>query len=453
MAFAALDEMAKRWLAGEEALKTQPKRLKGSKPLPQAPKTNVHTKPTIEVVNGALSAFMQLPLRFDQKLQSMQKILQWAGRFGIKPNVYTYNILMALYVEAGDYPTIFKLLRQMEHEGIEGDLATYTTIIRAAFSGQRFDNLSQSQQANRILAIFAELEKGGVKLSDRLYSIAIDRLLKAYGNISAARTVIDHMSARNISPEPAVYASLITHYFQESPPNIEAVDGLLLRVFGPPRARTDKYFFDRVIEGYATHGEVGKMMSVLARMSSHGNQPGYRALTSIVKALVDAGDWERARLIVRDVQNGEGVARSGITGGRVLEQQFFRMIEQLGLNVTEPLAGEHLRPWATEPATLGAQDRAEGLASEDDYGQVPQGNQYGAPRDPYAQQQQSGHHGQEQGLQDVKFAWPADSEDLSQRREEGPVADADFEHGINEGFLSDEPEPEWGQEWKRKESG
>jgi hypothetical protein len=276
------------------------------------------------------------------------------------PTIYSWHI------EAGDYPTVFKLLRQMEREGIEGDLATYTTIVRAAFSSQRFDNLSQSQQANRILAIFAELEKGGVKLTDRLYSIAIDRLLKAYGNISAARTVIDHMSARKISPEPAVYASLITHYFQESPPNIEAVDGLLLRVFGPPRARTDKYFFDRVIEGYATHGEVGKMMGVLARMSSHGNTPGYRALTSIVKALADAGDWERARLIVRDLQNGEGVAKSAITGGRVLEQQFFRMVEQLGLNVTEPLAGEHLRPRAAHSMTLGAQESA-------------------APHDPYAQ--------------------------------------------------------------------
>jgi pentatricopeptide repeat protein len=425
MAFAAMDEMGNRWLAAEKAIQDRPKLLKGRKPPSPAPKTNVCAKPTVEVINGALSAFVQKngprDLRFEQKLQSMQKILQWAGQFDVKPNTYTYNILIQLYIGAGDYPTTFKLLKQMEQEGVEGDLVTHTMLIRAAFNNQKFDSLSESEQADRILTLFSELEAGGLKLNDRVYSITIDRLLKVYSNFSAARTLIEHMTSRNISPEPAVYASLITHYFQESPPNIEAVDSLMLQIFGPPRARTDKFFFDRVLEGYATCGEIGRMMSVLARMSSHGNLPGYRALTSVVRALAAAGDWERARMVVKDVQNGEGVAKGGVTGGRELESKFFSTVQQLGGNLTEALAGEHLR--AAKPVRLGQLEKAGELADVD-------------PEAATAADW-SGVSGIDHNLETAGIA---DIEEPTHRRQEVVDADEEYVHAEHAGYLSDEPE-------------
>ena len=437
-AFAAMDEMGNKWLATENAIQNPPKRLKGHKPLPSGPKENIYAKPTVEVINGALSAFVQKSgqrdLRFEQKLQSMQKILQWAGQFDVKPNTYTYNILIQLYIGAGDYPTTYKLLKQMEQEGLEGDLVTHTMLIRAAFNSQKFDNLSESEQADRILTLFSELEAGGLKLTDRVYSITIDRLLKVYGNFDAARKVIGHMTSRNISAEPAVYASLITHYFQQEPPNIEAVDSLMLQIFGPPRARTDKYLFDRVLEGYATCGEVGKMMSVIARMSSHGKLPGYRALTFVVQALADAGDWERARMVVRDVQNGEGVAKGGVTGGAALESSFFWTVQQLGGGrLTEALAGEHLR--SVKPVNLGDMVRAgemadvEGTAAAADW---------------------SGMGGLDKTLE---AAGTADDEHLDERRQEVVEADDEHVHAEHAGYLSDELEQQERKEPKREENG
>lgn len=366
-AFNALDEMGKKWLSAEKVIKHPQKRGKGAKKVPSNTKlVNSFTKPSIEVINGAISALVQIPeqgLRFPRKVDFTHKVLQWAGNFDIKPDARTYNILIQLYLNAGDYPTTFKLLRQMEKEGLEGDLATHTMLIRAAFDNQKFDDLSNTEQADRILKLFSELESGGLKLNTYVYSSTIDRLLKQYGNFTAVRAVMDHMRSRNLVVSPHIYTSLATHYFQQDPPDIQAVDSLLMQIFGPPRAPTDKILFDRVIEGYAIHGEVGKMMSVLTRMSAHGKLPGWRALTAVVRALAEAGDWERARLVVRDVQMGEGVAKGGVTGGMPGQRAFFAVVRELGGGLEETLAGEYLRRRpANIEAAMSEQSAAEGAA-------------------------------------------------------------------------------------------
>lgn len=343
--FAALDEMGTRWLSAEEAIKkTSPSRnSKGDRTLSATTKVvNICTKPSVEVINGAISALVQprQSLRLEKRIDFVHKVLQWGGNFDIRPDVRTYNTLIQLYLNAGDYSTTFKILRQMEKEGMEGDVATHNMLIRAAFNNQKFDNMSPTQQAERVLHLFEELEKGGLKLNAYVYSSTIDRLLKQYSNFVAVRIVVDHMLSRKLVPSPQIYTSLITHYFREDPPSIVAADSLVTQIFSNPRATTDKILFDRIVEGYADHGEVGKMMSVLARMSKHGKLPGWQALMSVVRALVKAGDHERARLVVKDVQLGEGVAKGGITGGEHGQREFFALIRGLSLGLEQPSAEE-----------------------------------------------------------------------------------------------------------------
>jgi hypothetical protein len=73
------------------------------------------------------------------------------------------------------------------------------------------------------------------------------------------------------------------------------------------------------------------MMSVLTRMSKLGHHPSFRALTTVIRALVEAGDADRARFIVRDVRRGEGIATGGVTGAFNDESHFLRIADQLGL--------------------------------------------------------------------------------------------------------------------------
>ncbi|KAF2793699.1 hypothetical protein K505DRAFT_305303 [Melanomma pulvis-pyrius CBS 109.77] len=334
--FAALDQMGKKWIVAETAIKSPPKT--GNKKLPKVT-INHSTKPSIEVVNGAITALVQVSeraLTFAQKKDFVQKVLQWAGNFSLKPDARTYNTLIMMYIKGGDYTTSFKLLRQMEKEAILPDVATYTMLIRSAFDNEKFANLSESEQADRVVSIFTELETGGVELNTQIYSSIVDRLLKQYENFTAVRAVIDHMMSRKIMPSPHIYTSLVTQYFQQTPPNIAAVDALWMQILSTLGMMTDKILFDRIIEGYAANGEVGRMMAILTRMSMHGKLPSWNALTAVVTALGQAGDWERIHQIIRDVQRGEGVGKGGVTGGRKGQEFFFHVVvEKLGIDLAE----------------------------------------------------------------------------------------------------------------------
>jgi pentatricopeptide repeat protein len=343
---AALDEMGKRWATTENAIKNPPKKLsanKGKKALPKIT-VNPYTKPTIEVVNGAITGFSRMrsnTLPFKQKKDYTQKVLQWAGNFGLKPDHITYNSLIYMYISGGDFTTSFKLIAQMEKEGISPDASTYTMLINSAFENQKFTDLSETGQSERVISIFDEMESGGVTLTKGIYGSVIDRLLKQYENFEAVRAVISHMMARNLQPTTQIYTALVTQYFQQSPPNIAAVDSLWLQILATMGTYPDNFFFDRIIEGYAQNNETSKMMTLLTRMVKEGKQPSWNALTAVVTALARAGDWENVSNVVRDVHWGKGVGKGlsqGMNSKRQRDSFFHFVVDKMGINL-EQLGG------------------------------------------------------------------------------------------------------------------
>jgi pentatricopeptide repeat protein len=348
-ALMALDDMGNRWLSAEAALNSPPTHSKGHKgprKLPSSSKAvNRCTKPSIEVINGAISALLRkktVRMSHERRVKYVSDLLKWSANFQIRPDAYTYNNLIRLYMQGGDTATAYKILTQMERDGVQGDITTHNMLIAAAFDNGAFDGLTPDQQTTRILSIFNDLQAEGMKMSDTVYGTVIDRLLKDYDNYTTVLAVMSHMTERNFVPTAHTYTSFLTHYFQADPPNIRAVDGLVHYLFTSKRTHTDKVLYDRLIEGYARFGEVGSMMMVLVRMSKEGLQPGWDALTSAINALVHAGDYERARMVVRDVERGEGVAQGGIVGVNHGQHVFWATVRALGIDMDEARMGEFM---------------------------------------------------------------------------------------------------------------
>ena len=353
-ALAAMDEMGKRWLAAENLLHLHPTNKGSKKQKPSKKAVNKCTKPSVEVINGAISGLVQLPtnsMTYEKRVEFVQKILGWSTRFQIQPDAITYNSLIQLYLGAGDKRTAFMLIEQMEKQGLKGDVATHNMLITAAFDSNTFDGQSEQQQTDKVLKIFDELEATGTKANAYVYSTVIDRLLKKYSNYSGVLAVIKHMTSRDLIPSAQVYTSLITYYFTSEPPKIAEVDALVHHLFTNVGAANDRILFDRLIEGYAAHNEVGKMLSVLTRMSKEGKLPGWEALMAIVRALMQDGDHERAQAIVRDVERGEGVARGGIMGDQRGEARFMAMVRNFGLGEEDQRMGDFMKSAEHEQGT------------------------------------------------------------------------------------------------------
>ena len=392
LGLAALDEMGKKWLSAE-AIKTEsenPSKKKKTgmkKVVKKLPKTavvvNNCTKPSVEVVNGAMSGLVQmrdLRLKPAQRIDSVQKILRWARHFDIKPDIRTYNILLQLYLNAGENQTAFKVLKQMEKDGLEGDIATYTILITAMFDGNQLDGLNAADQVKRMLSLLATLEAAGIKLNDYIYATAIDKLLKQYSNHDAVRVLIDHMMTRNLVPNAFVYSSLVTHYFQLKPPALNAVDSLITQAFDNHRLPIDRMMLDRVLEGFAMYDDVERMKKVLNRMKSQKRLTSWKALKEVVLALVRNGENEHAREIIRAIENGQGMARPEL-GTTQNQSQFFHTVRGLDLGSET----QHVNIVPSENENMEAR------ASQDEADQYPPENEMQQQQQQQAQRMEDAH--------------------------------------------------------------
>jgi pentatricopeptide repeat protein len=459
----ALDDMGKRWLSAEAAInppKAHGKGQKGAKKLPAGKAVNNCTKPSVEVINGAISGIVQIkpsstgPMRHEKRVELVQKILTWSSNFQIKPDAITYNSLIQLYLQAGNTATAFRILSQMAKAGLEGDIATHTMLLTTAFNNQIFDGQTPEQQTERILGIFDDLEASGMKMNDYVYATAIDRLLKQYANIPAVRAIMEHMTSRRFIPSAHVYTSLATHYFAQQPPNIREVDAIVNNLLANnSRVPSDQRLYDRLIEGYAEHAEVGKMMTLLTQMSKQGKLPGWQALIAVVRALVQEGDYERARDIVRDVNNGEGVAKGGVIGMKSGEHAFHAIVRGFGLGLDEERMGDFMReePSSGVAGTMFREESGRGRYQQEQsyarYDQGPEGRQY--EQQPATAQYEDAlgsvlykpEAGSVQGRYSQRppaMEYSRDNDDAVHARAPG---NTDDEEDVD-GFLTDEPEVE-----------
>jgi hypothetical protein len=131
-------------------------------------------------------------------------------------------------------------------------------------------------------------------------------------------------------------------------------------------------------------------------MSAHGKRPSFNALIEVVRALYNAEDWDRARAIVQDVQQGRGVAKDGPSIMHTKDRdQFFYAIQALAPELLEELAGDHFKAPVRAPGVQGGTGK-EGVQSPYEQQQYQQYEQQSYDQYQPQQQQQYSQGGHEQ---------------------------------------------------------
>ncbi|EON69960.1 hypothetical protein W97_09225 [Coniosporium apollinis CBS 100218] len=281
-------------------------------------------KPNVETVNSVITALMRT-----RKQDLVPNVLAWAHAFGIRPDAVTFNILIRASLQSDNAREAMRLLKQMETMSVQPDVATVTIILNHVFRASALSDMPQEQQREAVISTLRQLQTHGLPENAWVYSTLIDSLLKHHENLPAARAVLDYMSQRKITPSAHIYTMLITHYFSQNPPDIAAVDALWSHI-ETTSGVTDLIFFDRLVEGYARAGEVGRMMTFLARMGRERKSPSWFTLTTVVRALADVGDMARIRIIVKDVRDGKDPLRDRLRDGRA-RNEFWDLVESLGI--------------------------------------------------------------------------------------------------------------------------
>ncbi|KAK5685056.1 hypothetical protein LTS10_003131 [Elasticomyces elasticus] len=298
-------------------------------------------RPTAVTMNAAISA---LAMRADRHIP---KVLAWGRAFGLEPDGTTYNTLLNVSFRHGDIEEAMAILRRMRESGIETSSDTWIVLLTQVFEGRSMDGLSAEEQRERVMGLIeAGAEGGGSGIDAKGYALAIDRLLKGYGNVEAAQAVLGHMiEVTGLQPTPHLYTIFMTYYFsREGGPDLAAVAALweqIQREHGGRGAKLDGVFYDRMLEGYATYHHVlnstQEVQALLARMRDEGRRPSWVALERVARALADRGEWgvllgivDEARAWIREEDGGRKVEM--LTGDRTYGQEsFWQFVVDTGL--------------------------------------------------------------------------------------------------------------------------
>ncbi|CAD0086071.1 unnamed protein product [Aureobasidium mustum] len=267
-------------------------------------------------------------------------VLAWSRRFNIEPDVATYNALLAISLGGGQATDAANILQRMAASDIQPNSATFTILVDSMLS-TTLDDMTQDEQKDKIIDLISSFEGCGMKVDVQGYALIIDRMLKDHNNLKAARSVLAHMTARKVACTPHIYTILMTHYFDANPPELLAADALWNDIQSSRQEVTmDVIFYDRMVEGFARHGDVGRTMAFLNRMSKEGKRPGWLAMIAVVQCLARSHEWDRVAQIVMDCHKQEGLLSVGLRGKKG-QKDFWEYVGRLADN--ELYGSEHGR--------------------------------------------------------------------------------------------------------------
>lgn len=299
--------------------------------------------PNIMPVNVALSALVDI-----KKPELHATVIAWAQSQNLRLETHTFNILLKPLVRHGTQAQVQSHLQQMAAHNCPPDTITFTIILNGLVSNKdsNFHTLPPEAQESTIISILKDMEDKGLPANAHTYSILLDGLLnpksweelkyigdtdtsKTTTNVPAARTILSHMQSRNLSPSSHHYTILISHYFANKPPDLASVATLWAGIrHSGQTPMMDDIFYDRMIEGYANHGEIEKALQFLRFVPLEGKKPSWWALYRVLAALERRGEWDLCRELMQDVEDPKGLLRhgQGLFRGKT---QFFGLVDRL----------------------------------------------------------------------------------------------------------------------------
>lgn len=335
----ALSQMGQEWITAARAANTDEmgeSKWKSDHHIQTAsvaqlePKVHGVPKPNVYALNAAIGGVVAA-----KKPEVVPEILAWGRKFGIEPDVATYNYLIQTSMRAGKAKEAVSLLQRMKEKCVETNEDTWAILVNAMFEDASMRSLPPVEQEKKVLHFIKTLEGDGTSIGEKAYAIVLDRFLKQYNNVHAAQAVLAHMASAGIALNQYQCTIVMTQYFQQTPPDFAAIEDLWNHMTRQNNGRgmiLGSQFYDRMIEGYASHHKqagIAPMMSFLSEMESRGQKPSWRARTSIARALAERGDWDRLLQMVSSVRaNLRSEKVGGTTSG---QHDFWQFVISTGL--------------------------------------------------------------------------------------------------------------------------
>ncbi|SPO04544.1 uncharacterized protein DNG_07229 [Cephalotrichum gorgonifer] len=313
-------------------------------------------KPDIGPVNAALTGVLR-----SKGVKAAPPILAWAAKYDIEPDIVTYNMLLRSMLREGLAAESDALLREMNTRGVAADAATFTIIVEEVLGAAADEGEERKVEAVR--GIFAAIEASGQKAKGATYAKMIHVLLgRPSGESSsqppatpdpareggepsgaAVRAVLAHMRRSGLHPSSHIFTIIADHHLSRG--DVSAVREMISSWGlggGPGADRVDGVFWEVVVRGYARAGLASEAKAVFFSLRRE-TRVTLSVLDQLLVALLEEGDTEGARELVRAVRERMGGPAGGGGGGvegdeereRYMKHHFWHVVAENGLDVDQ----------------------------------------------------------------------------------------------------------------------
>ena len=291
----------------------------------------IAVEPSVAPVNGAIAWLVRL-----NRFHLVTKVLVWAGKQGIDPDIYTFNTMLRPLVRQGDKARLNQILDMMKSFNVHPDGATFTILLDGVLAD--ISTKTSEQQVEIVTRFMREVETASVNTKMLTYGKIIYLLLREEGADSdgaAVKAVLAHIWASGLELSSHIYTMLAEHYFSSSPPAASAVTALIRNRGLLTNPNIDRVFWERVIKGYCQIGDTQSALDIFAKVFDSGSTITFSTLYEFLIALLETRRIDDAKNLVRAAKEFRDAEDEELTVGdkkrRYWRHRFWHLAEQRGL--------------------------------------------------------------------------------------------------------------------------
>ncbi|KAG7591237.1 Pentatricopeptide repeat [Arabidopsis thaliana x Arabidopsis arenosa] len=215
-----------------------------------------------------------------------------------KINVYICNSILSCLVKNGKLDSCIKLFDQMKRDGLKPDVVTYNTLLAGC--------IKVKNGYPKAVELIGELPHNGIQMDSVMYGTVL-AICASNGRCEEAENFIQQMKAEGHSPNIYHYSSLLNSYSWKG--DYKKADELMTEMKSIGLV-PNKVMMTTLLKVYIKGGLFDRSRELLSELESAGYAENEMPYCMLMDGLSKAGKLEEARSIFDDMK-GKGVRSDG----------------------------------------------------------------------------------------------------------------------------------------------